>query len=651
MATHAHRRPRGRLGAAALALALTLGASPNLAGAAPAPAEVEATASPASPATGEPGALLPAPPEALAEIEAVRAELRRGLEGLRLPDAPKPYRAEARWVRAELLSLDGSYGGIITDVLQDQSVGLVELRVGSPQRDDSNFLGTDAGITRFDVPERPAPEYLRKQVWLALDRAFRGATLAYSQKAVALELLSTETTVADLGPAPPPAEHLFEGDAAPFDREGLAQLTAELSGRFAAVPSIDNGDVHVQVLRSRETVVDSEGLVLRRVRTRSVLAVVANTQAPDGMQLDHGLAIHIDGVPDPEQLRAEGEALVDQVLRELEQLAAAPMIEEEYDGPIMLMGPAATQLLASTVATEASGFPAPLSDGGRLMDLEPAWQSKLGKIVLPPFLDLIDDPTVSGSFGHVPVDAEGFVPGPITLVNGGELTDLLKTRVPNPHDEGPSNGRARMTPALEIGPALSNLTLRSRRRGLSTNAIDRELLRRAREDGYEFAYVIEALRDGTVLGPVMRPGAAAYAGTGKLDLPLPARVWRVDGSGKRTLVRGAVLAPASMRTLRRIRAVGQRVHVERLRLAVGAFGGFASEVGMDGVLSQTVDVQIASPELIIDGLELLVERGEHERLPTLPHPLRRAGTDEAGDDDETGVDDDEAPAPTPTPEP
>ncbi len=607
-----------------LATGLLLLASPGRA--APAPASPQPAVAAAEPSTV-------ASAEAMAEIRAVQEELRRGLEGLRLPDTPTPYRAEARWVRAELLSLDGSYGGVITNVLQDQSVGLVELRVGSQKRDDSNFLGTDAGITRVDVPAEPSADYLRKQVWLALDRAFRGATLAYSQKQVALELLSTETTVADLGPAAPAAEHVSVSAPEPFDRDGLAALAGELSGRFDRVPSIDNGDVHIQILRSQETVVDSEGLVVQRMRTRAVLAVVANTQAEDGMQLDHGLAIHLTGVPAPtDELRAEGEALVDQVLRELEELAQAPMIEEEYDGPILLMGTAAAQLLASTVATEASGFPAPLSDGGRLMDLEPAWQAKRGKSVLPPFIDLVDDPTIPSGFGSYAVDAQGFVPAPLTLVEGGELTTLLKTRVPSPHDEGNSNGRARMTPALEIGPALSNLALRPRRRGINPAALERELLRRAREDGYEFAYVIEALRDGTILGPVLRPSAAAYAGTGKLDLPLPARVWRIDGSGKRTLVRGAVLAPASMRALRRIRAVGQRNQIERLRLPVGAFGGFAADVGMDGVLSQTVDVQIQSPDLVIDGLELLVERGEHERLPTLPHPLRRVPNDGEGDD-------------------
>lgn len=567
------------------------------------------------------------PAERAAEVAAVQEELARGLAGLRLPQTPVPYRAEARWVRAELLSLDGSYGGVITNVRQTQTAGVLELRVGTAQRDDSNFIGTDAGITRFDVPVDPAPEFLRKQLWLALDRAFRGATLAFSQKQVALEQLSTEITIADLGPAAPAARHVTWTEPTPIDRDGLAAMVASLSARFEDWPAIDNGDVHVQILRSHETVVSSEGHVVITTHDRAVLAVVADTKAADGMHLDHGLAIHFAAVPAADDaLLAQGEKLVDQVLRELDELAKAPMIEEEYDGPLLLVGAAPAQLLASTVATEASGFPAPLSEGGRLMEVEPDWQSKVGKTVLPPFLDLVDDPGLAGGFGRYTIDAEGFTPRTVSLVEEGVLRDLLLTRVPNPHFGSGSNGRARMTPALEVGPALSNLTLRSRKRGLGAAALERELLSRAREDGYEFAYVIESLRDGTVLGPVIRQSGSPYAGTGKITLPLPGRVHRIDASGKRTLVRGVVLAPASMRALRRIRAVGQTDRVERLRLSVGAFGGFASEVGMDGILSQTVDVQIAAPDLLVDGLELLVERGEHERLPILPHPLRRPVT-------------------------
>lgn len=583
---------------------------------------VAATVDDTTAAAAEPEGLAKLPVQERAEIEAVAAELARGLAGLRLEGSPEPYYATSRWVRGDLLSLEGSYGGVITNVSERQTAGLVQVRVGSPERDSSNYFGASSGTTRLAVALDPSPRYARKQTWLALDRAFRGATLAYTAKVTALEQIANKALAPDLSEGPVVRTTVSVQDAEAVDRAGLAAIVASLSGRFEAWPDIDNGDVHFQVLRSYETVVTSEGSILRRVRDRAVLGVVAETRAADGMALDHGLAIHFQGIPAADDaLRAQGEQLVDQVLAELRELAAAPMIDEEYDGPILLSPQAAAQLLGSTVATEVSGNPAPWGDLGRLMELEPAWHKRVGKTVLPPTIDLVDDPTIDG-FGSYAIDAEGFVPAPLTVVHEGKLEHLLMTRIPNDATAG-SNGRGRLSPSLEVGPALSNLSLRSSRRGSTDKALERELMRRAQEDGYEQAYIIESLRDGTILGPVQRESAAAYAGTGKLTLPLPARLVRIDAQGKRTVIRGAVIAPASMRVLRRIRMVGQDAEITRMRMPVGTYGGFGAEVGLDGVLSQTVDVQIETPALLIQGLELLVERGEHEELPALVHPLRR----------------------------
>lgn len=559
------------------------------------------------------------------EAEAVASELRRGVAELRLDGAPAPYRAEVRYVRVRLLSLDASYGGLITDVLETQSAGVAELRVGTPERDNANYFGGEGGLSRVEVPLDASPDYLRRKVWLALDTAFRGATQGFAQKAIALEQLEIDGLPADFTPRPeagPQTRVDPHWDEESLPRAELGELVKTMSAEFEKWPSIDNGDVYVQVLQSHETVVDSDGMLTARVKNRVVIAVVADTKAQDGMHLDHGLAIHLQGIPTVDDaLKAQGMALVEQVLRELDALAKAPMIDEEYDGPVLFRGVAAAQVLASTVATEAAGTPAPIADGGRLMDLEPTWQRRYGKTVMPPFIELIDDPTAEG-FGHYELDAEGVRPQRLSLVKSGVLDHFLMTRTPNPKASG-SNGRARMSPSLEVGATLSNLTLQASQKKMSEAALERELLRRAREDGYEVAYIVETLRDGSLLGPVPRDSASAFAGTGKITLPLPGRVYRLESGGKKTLMRGVVLAPASMRVLRRIRAVGKTPVTVPMRIAVGPYGGFGADIGMDSVLSQTVDVQITTPDLLLDGLELLVERGEHERMPTLVHPLRR----------------------------
>jgi hypothetical protein len=562
------------------------------------------------------------PTDAPSEVRAIAAELDRGMQHLRVSDGGRPYRAEVRLVRAQFTAISASYGGIVTDVQELQTSGIAEVRVGSYARDNTNYFGSDSGIAPLDVSLEPAPGFMRKQIWLGLDAAFRGATRGYAQKLAVLERLVTERDIRDYTPlAADPGQRVVVPVFAPVDRRSLTELVRTLSARFSEKPAMDDGEVHLQILQAHTSVVNTEGVVVQTMDHRAVLSVIARTRAGDGMDVEHGLALHFDAVPTvDERLAHASDALVERVLAELGDVARAPIIDEEYDGPLLFVGPAASQLLASTVAIAAAGDVPPLGDNGRLIDLRPPWQSRLGKTVMPPFIDLVDDP--SQGFGAYSIDAEGVAASPIKLVQGGTLRALLMTRTPNEWTAG-SLGRARMTPSLEVGPAISNLRLVSHRRGLSSSALENDLLARAREDGYEFAYVIELLRDGAVLGPVPRQSAIAYAGTGKGSLPLPVRVYRLEGGGKRTLVRGAILAPVSIRVLRRIRAVGAGEHTERMRIPVGSFGGFGSEVGIDGVLMQTVDVEVTSPSLLVEGMELLVDRGEHPKPPTLIHPLRR----------------------------
>lgn len=605
----------GTIGALILALVL-----------APAPAKVEATASKSEVVAVQ------GPVEL--EIAAIEQELARALAGLRLPDAPAPYLAQVQLIRATVLSLDGSYGGIITDVLEDQAAASAEVRVGSAARDQSGTFGSDGPQLRFNVALEPSAGLSRRKLWLALDQAFRAATATYAQKQAILARLAGEPPPPDLAPAPDPLPRQPAPKVAPgeLDREALRAMVTQLSKRFVDHPAIDNGDVYVQVLRTDVTTINSEGLVVHEHLDRAVLAVVAETRAADGMNLDAGGAIHLQELPRAsEELRKRGERLVDEVLRELEAQAQAPMMEEDYDGPVLFHGPAAAQLLAATVATQVGGNPAPLGDAGRVRDFEPHWQEALGKPVMPDFLDLEDDPREG--FGRYAIDGQGFTAVPVTLVKGGVLKDLLMTRTPNESRTG-SNGRARVSPSLRIGPTISNLSVKSKKRGMGRAQLERELLRRAREDGYEFAYVVETLRDNNVLGPVDREGATGYGGGRKVSLPLPARIFRIDASGKRTLVRGAMFSPASMRVLRRIRAVGNAASPVVMRIPPGYNGGFGAETGVEGILSETVDVQVSSPDLLLDGLELLVERSENERLPVLAHPLRPIAAQPAVDEED-----------------
>ena len=87
-----------------------------------------------------------APPTGDSELEALSRELRRGVDGLRLEDSQSPYAAELRVIRLEALSLDASYGGVISDIHQRQSFARLDLRVGNLEHDDSGFFGAYVSV-------------------------------------------------------------------------------------------------------------------------------------------------------------------------------------------------------------------------------------------------------------------------------------------------------------------------------------------------------------------------------------------------------------------------------------------------------------------------------------------------------------------------
>jgi hypothetical protein len=127
-----------------------------------------------------------------------------------------------------------------------------------------------------------------------MDTSYRAASAAYKSKQSAIDRLADKQLPDDRSPLPEPAVELAWASGSKtlvdppteqtrFDRAALHALAAELSGRFASHPSIDNGDVIIQAMRSHELGIGSEGAVIGRSLDRAVLGVVAQTQAPDGM--------------------------------------------------------------------------------------------------------------------------------------------------------------------------------------------------------------------------------------------------------------------------------------------------------------------------------------------------------------------------------
>ncbi len=86
-----------------------------------------------------------------------------------------------------------------------------------------------------------------------------------------------------------------------------------------------------------------------------------------------------------------------QVVSTLKQLREAPVVDEEYRGPVMLSPDASSDVLATLIGENAAGRKTMPGRGGRTMgQFASAFKSR----VLPPFITVVDDPTQSTFQGH-----------------------------------------------------------------------------------------------------------------------------------------------------------------------------------------------------------------------------------------------------------
>ena len=578
------------------------------------------------------------------EREAVREELARGLEGLRIDGADRAYALRATLQRASLLYMVGRYGALSESQLVRRAIGEVEARVGTLERDSTQLFASGAREV-FGLPLVADPAATRRAVWLASDTAFKGALESLDVRTAVEASLNTPRDVPDWSAVPVdratglvPDE--CDGDAAQLerarqllttDRSKLEVLTRTLSEGFSAAPWVEGGAVILQAAVAERTDIDTEGLAHCEVRVELALAVIAKGRALDGLVIPRAAVLHLRGeewvgADRWKLLASRGRGMVARTIEELKDLVDAPRLEEDYDGPLILSPYAAAQMLAVTVVPHASGTPAPLSEYGPMTELQPHWLDSFGAQVMPSWLDISDEPQLAGGFGSYAEDVQGVGAREVHLVRGGVLRDFWMTRHPNAVTRT-SNGRARGTLSLMEGTSASNLFVRSTRAGSGRAELEADALARAREDGYDHIYVLESLRDESVLGTNEIDEAAGYGTGRRVDLPAPATLVRVGADGSRELVRGGLLTSASLRVLRRIRAVGDEAETVRFRIPPGVSGGLGAAFGVAGLLTDTVNVQVTTPAWLVEGLELVPVRGDAPHAPRLLHPLRRGPRD------------------------
>lgn len=509
-------------------------------------------------------------------LEALLTELDRSKAQLKMDQVPAPYYIEYRVNDVDDYDAEAAFGALRESQRVRIRVLRVVVRVGDYKQD--SYFGQGMGETNI-LPLDDDPIALRRQIWLATDQAYKAAGEALAEKQAEMKRFSADPNPVDDFAKEPILSALQPTVTLKIDEAAWKKTLEDVTNLYRQYPDIQSVSASARFSAVNEYFVDSEGTVTRNGKTTFNLVFNSSTQAPDGMRLSRNpywMVARQEELPSRDKLLTDAK----QTLDTLKALRDAPIVEEEYRGPVLFAPDAATDVIASLVGSNVVGRKPQL---GRPNRTTGAFATSYKTRVLPNFLTVVDDPTLKDFQGHslvgsYDVDSEGVKAKPVNVIENGTLNNYLLGRQPI-RDFPNSNGHGRASPGSVPSPSLGVLLVKSAE-AISPDALRQKMIQMITDQGKPFAYRVDTL------GPSNSPR-------------LLYRVYAKDGHQE--LVRGAVFNELDVRALRSdLMAVGNDP------LVSNRTGG--------------VPTTVISPSLLFDELEVKRADTSKDKLPEYPPP-------------------------------
>ena len=514
-------------------------------------------------------------------LAAMLTELDRSMSQLRLPGFQKPFFIQYRVEDVEDFETRASFGAGEGAQHSHARIARVTVLVGDYKTDSSGVRG-DGAIELAALDDDPIA--LRSALWAATDEAYKNALAAYAQKQAALKQVQTPPKADDFSHENPIIS-LEAPITLHLDEKGWSQRIAQASGLYRTDPAVSatqhiiqysTAIFHARAVATR--IVSSEGAIVRKASSSYEESFGVGTQAEDGMRLDRSYASTSSAPGDLDSADAFAHHAV-ALIASLSDLRKAPLVEEEYHGPVLLSADSSADAFRTLIAGAVVATRPPLGSEARTNG---PFANSLHTRVLPDFLDITDDPSLKsldgkalvGAYG---IDDEGVPAERVDLITAGRLESYLIGREPV-EDFPASNGHARGGVTGPPRPTIGVLKV-STRQTLSDDELNRKLLDLARDNGAKSAYYVAT----------MGPGLS------------PRLLYRVDADGHRQLVRGASLDDLDPRALRSgIEAAGKDLWIANY------FGD--------------VPTTVLAPAVLLNDLTIRRANEKNDKLPFYPPP-------------------------------
>lgn len=565
-------------------------------------------------------------------LKALKDELARSAEKLQLKNLEKPYYIEYTVKDTKTFEVKAIFGAVVKSDRRQSRFLKVEVRVGNYDLDNSEFVGQRSIFSALRTRPRSIvleDDYmaLRHDVWLATDAAYKQALeqLAEKQSFIKTKVqaeeipdFSREEAITSIAPR----------KQLKYDKSQWEKVVRSLSEVFREFPAIYDSSVSLQGKVTNKYFINSEGTVIRQPLTLFSLYVRASTQAPDGMRLKHFIPFYGANLKDLPSEK-EIEAAIRKMAEELTALTSAPVLEN-YLGPVLVTGEAASELFAQVLAPQLSGHRPPLMEQQQMAAMFPESKiaGRLNRRVLPSFLNVVDDPTKTNYgehqlIGAYKIDDQGVPARPVTLIENGVLKTLLMSRRPR-KEISQSNGHGRAmqlgSPSAQIGNLFVQTT-----EGKNLTELKQELIDLCKDQGLSYGLLIKKLDNPGITGRELSLSTFMMrGGPQKETVTAPLMMYKVSvEDGREELVRGVGVEEMSVRTLKDIVAVGSEYYVNnRLTTGGGLMGlAFSFSVSLGGPAAVGIPTTVIAPSVLFEEVELKKPSGPQQKPALLKHPF------------------------------
>lgn len=529
-------------------------------------------------------------------VNILKNELDREMKELSQQEYP-PYYMEYRVDESTSTEITAFMGSLIESTGYKSRALATAVKVGDYSFDNTHPINGSNDQENFNygvIPVENNPGAINQYLWLFTDAAYKQAREQYLNLENNFEKDADKKVLPDFTKEKPVTyvEPAYSASEISIDKKEWEGKLKKITAPFADYDSIFDGTASLNINRQRKYLVSSEGSLIAENYKIAQLVVQASVLAADGNKLNLSNVYYendLQKLPTEDQLLAETEQLIEK----LKQLQKAPKADP-YAGPAILSNEVTGVFFHEIFGHRVEGHRLTNEMDGQ------TFKDKVGKRVLPKFIDVIFDPTATqfkqlNLVGHYHYDDQGVKSQKVNVVEDGELKEFLMSRHPVRTDSK-SNGHGRSAAGYNPVARQSNMIVHTSK-PKSDKDLRKMLLKECKRQNKDYGYYIKKVTGGFTSTDRYQPNVFNIE---------PTEVYRIYVDGRPDeLVRGVDLIGTPLTMFSEIGATGDQY---------GVFNGYC------GAESGFVPVSAVAPAIFVKKIETQRQVESQFEMPILPNP-------------------------------